>query len=107
MAHAGGTLDGITARLDHLAALGVDLVYLTPVVRAPSNHKYDAESFDEVDARFGGRRRAHAAPGRSGQATADQRQENEAAQGGNGGGHDDHGPGNMSSPILCSNLIAV
>ncbi len=54
LAHAGGTLDGIAARLDHLSALGVDALYLTPVMRAPSNHKYDAESLDEVDVRFGG-----------------------------------------------------
>ncbi len=52
--HAGGTLDGIAHRLDHLASLGVDLLYLTPIFRAPSNHKYDTASFEEVDPRFGG-----------------------------------------------------
>lgn len=52
--HAGGTLDGISARLDHLSALGVDALYLTPVFRARTNHKYDTESFDEVDPAFGG-----------------------------------------------------
>jgi glycosidase len=52
--HCGGTLDGIAARLDHIASLGADALYLTPIFRAPSNHKYDTESFDEVDARFGG-----------------------------------------------------
>lgn len=52
--HAGGTLDGITARLDHIASVGADAIYLTPIFRAPSNHKYDTASFDEVEPRFGG-----------------------------------------------------
>jgi glycosidase len=52
--HAGGTLDGVVARLPHLEALGVDAIYLTPIFRAPSNHKYDTSSFDEIDPVFGG-----------------------------------------------------
>lgn len=52
--HAGGTLDGIAARLDHLVALGADALYLTPIFTADSNHKYDTRSFDQVDPRFGG-----------------------------------------------------
>lgn len=52
--HAGGTLDGIAERLEHIRALGADALYLTPIFRAPSNHKYDTESHDEVDPRFGG-----------------------------------------------------
>jgi len=50
----GGGLDGVAARLDHLAALGADAVWLTPIFRAPSNHKYDASSLDEVDEQLGG-----------------------------------------------------
>ena len=52
--HAGGTLNGVVDRLPHLEALGADCVYLTPVFEAPSNHKYDATSFDRVDPCFGG-----------------------------------------------------
>ncbi len=52
--HAGGTLDGVTARLDHIVGLGADALYLTPVFCAPSNHKYDTTSFDAVDERLGG-----------------------------------------------------
>ncbi len=52
--HAGGTLDGVRARLDHIVSLGADCLYLTPIFRAPSNHKYDTASFDEVDPCFGG-----------------------------------------------------
>lgn len=52
--HCGGTLDGIAARLDHIAVTGADVLYLTPIFRAGTNHKYDTADFREVDARFGG-----------------------------------------------------
>jgi alpha-glucosidase len=52
--HLGGTLGGIAHRIDHLASLGVDALYLTPIFTAPTNHKYDTARFDEVDPRFGG-----------------------------------------------------
>lgn len=50
----GGDLDGIAERLDHLAGLGVNTVYLTPIFPARSNHRYDAASFDHVDPLLGG-----------------------------------------------------
>ncbi len=50
----GGTLDGVRQHLDHLQALGVTLLYLTPFFASRSNHRYDAESFDEVDPVLGG-----------------------------------------------------
>jgi alpha-glucosidase len=50
----GGDLDGIAAHLDHIADLGADTVYLTPIFPAPSNHRYDASSFDGVDPLLGG-----------------------------------------------------
>src|SRR5690606_23127844 len=50
----GGDLPGIIERLDHLVSLGVDLLYLTPVFPAGSNHRYDAASFDSVDPLLGG-----------------------------------------------------
>ncbi|SCG75510.1 alpha-glucosidase [Micromonospora echinaurantiaca] len=50
----GGDLDGVTERLDHLARLGVNTVYLTPIFPARSNHRYDAASFDAVDPLLGG-----------------------------------------------------
>ena len=50
----GGDLDGITEHLDHLVALGVNLLYLTPVFPAASNHRYDASSFTAVDPLLGG-----------------------------------------------------
>lgn len=50
----GGDLDGVIGRLDHLVALGVDLLYLTPIFPAASNHRYDAATFDRVDPLLGG-----------------------------------------------------
>jgi len=50
----GGDLDGITARLDYLAALGVGTLYLTPFFPAASNHRYNASTFDRVDPLLGG-----------------------------------------------------
>lgn len=50
----GGDLDGITQRLDHIAGLGADTVYLTPIFPARSNHRYDAAGFDHVDPLLGG-----------------------------------------------------
>ncbi len=50
----GGTLDGISDRLDHLTGLGASMLYLTPVFEAWSNHRYDARSFDHVDPVLGG-----------------------------------------------------
>ena len=50
----GGDLDGIAQRLDHLAALGVNTLYLTPIFPARSNHRYDAAAFDRVDPLLGG-----------------------------------------------------
>jgi len=50
----GGDLDGAIDKLDHLVSLGVNLLYLTPVFPAASNHRYDASSFDSVDPLLGG-----------------------------------------------------
>ncbi len=50
----GGDLLGIEQRLDYLSNLGIDLLYLTPVFQAPSNHRYNADSFEYVDPLLGG-----------------------------------------------------
>ncbi|MFJ6418471.1 glycoside hydrolase family 13 protein [Paeniglutamicibacter sp. NPDC091659] len=50
----GGDLPGIEARLGHLAELGANVLYLTPIFPAESNHRYDASSFDTVDPLLGG-----------------------------------------------------
>ena len=50
----GGDLDGIAAHVDHIAALGANTVYLTPIFPARSNHRYDANSFERIDPLLGG-----------------------------------------------------
>ena len=50
----GGDLDGVAEHLDHIAALGADVVYLTPFFPGRSNHRYDAHTFDAVDPLLGG-----------------------------------------------------
>ena len=50
----GGDLQGVTAHLDYLSGLGVDLIYLNPVFASPSNHRYDAVDYHQVDPALGG-----------------------------------------------------
>ncbi|MGB9871949.1 MAG: alpha amylase N-terminal ig-like domain-containing protein [Anaerolineae bacterium] len=50
----GGDLQGVTAKLDYLRSLGVTAIYLNPVFRSPSNHKYDTTTYEEVDPHLGG-----------------------------------------------------
>lgn len=52
-ARFGGTIRGIEEKLDHLSGLGVEVLYLTPVFEAPSNHKYDTVDYLRVDPHFG------------------------------------------------------
>jgi cyclomaltodextrinase / maltogenic alpha-amylase / neopullulanase len=49
----GGDLAGITDKLDELKSLGVNTLYLTPIFRAASNHKYDTADYRQVDPAFG------------------------------------------------------
>jgi alpha-glucosidase len=52
----GGDLKGIESKLDYLAELGTNAVYLTPVFTAFSSHRYDVVDYDHVDAHLGGDR---------------------------------------------------
>ncbi len=45
----GGTLAGIQAKLDYLHALGVTVLYINPIVRARTNHRYDTGDYETVD----------------------------------------------------------
>ncbi|KEF40737.1 MAG: hypothetical protein ER33_15315 [Cyanobium sp. CACIAM 14] len=49
----GGTLRGVTARLDHLASLGVTCLWLTPIFPSPSHHGYDPIDPGAVEPRLG------------------------------------------------------
>jgi alpha-glucosidase len=49
-----GDIPGVTARLDHLATLGVDAVWLSPFYRSPQNDAgYDVADYRDVDPLFG------------------------------------------------------
>jgi len=49
-----GDLPGITSRLDHLAALGVDVVWLSPVYPSPQDDAgYDISDYQDIDPTFG------------------------------------------------------
>lgn len=49
----GGDFAGITSKLDYLANLGINGVYLCPINESPSNHKYDTTDYTKLDPRFG------------------------------------------------------
>lgn len=51
----GGNLWGVAEKLDYLSSLGVGVIYLSPIFRAYSNHKYDTGDYMEIDGMFGGR----------------------------------------------------
>ena len=50
----GGTLWGIIEKLDYIKSLGTTAIYLSPIFRAASNHKYDTADYMTVDPIFGG-----------------------------------------------------
>lgn len=50
----GGNLYGIIEKLDYLKTLNVSIIYLSPVFKANSNHKYDTGDYMNVDEMFGG-----------------------------------------------------
>lgn len=49
----GGNLRGITEKLDYLKALGIDCVYITPIFESPTNHRYDAMDYFQIDPMLG------------------------------------------------------
>lgn len=50
----GGNLIGVREKLDYLSSLGVGVIYLSPIFKAYSNHKYDTGDYMTVDEMFGG-----------------------------------------------------
>ena len=50
----GGDLQGVTEKLDYLKSLGVDAIWLTPILKARSNHRYDTDDYMQVDPFLGG-----------------------------------------------------
>lgn len=50
---AGGDLQGIIKKLDHIRELGCNTLYLTPIFSSVSNHKYDISDYHAIDEQFG------------------------------------------------------
>jgi glycosidase len=49
----GGDLQGILDKLEYLDDLGINAIYLTPIFRSASNHKYDTIDYFTIDPHFG------------------------------------------------------
>jgi cyclomaltodextrinase / maltogenic alpha-amylase / neopullulanase len=49
----GGDLAGLIQKLDYIKRLGANTIYMTPVFRASSNHKYDTADYRHIDPGFG------------------------------------------------------
>lgn len=49
----GGDIRGIIEKVDYLKDLGVNLLYLTPIFKSSTNHKYNTQDYFDIDPQFG------------------------------------------------------
>ncbi len=49
----GGNFKGITEKLDYIASLGVDIIYLNPISKSFSSHRYDTGDYKTPDPMLG------------------------------------------------------
>ncbi|MDE6189145.1 MAG: glycoside hydrolase family 13 protein [Clostridia bacterium] len=49
----GGNFQGIIDKLDYLKGLGVTLLYLSPIFKSSSNHRYDTGDYGQIDPLLG------------------------------------------------------
>ena len=49
----GGNLRGVQEKLDYIQSLGVTVLYLNPIFKARSNHKYNTGDYRTIDPSFG------------------------------------------------------
>ena len=49
----GGDIKGVMEKINYLAELGVEVIYLNPIFVSPSSHKYDTQDYDHIDPHFG------------------------------------------------------
>ena len=49
----GGSLAGITEKLDYLKSLSVSTIYLNPIFEADSNHRYNTADYHAIDPLLG------------------------------------------------------
>lgn len=55
----GGDLWGVYEKLGYVKSLGTDIIYLTPIFKSPSSHKYDIEDYFKIDPEFGDEETLH------------------------------------------------
>mmetsp|Transcript_16576 Transcript_16576/g.35719 ORF Transcript_16576/g.35719 Transcript_16576/m.35719 type:complete len:586 (-) Transcript_16576:88-1845(-) len=49
----GGDLPSLLGKFDYLKDLSIDVLYLQPICKAFSNHKYDATDYNELEPQYG------------------------------------------------------
>lgn len=49
----GGNLKGVIEKLDYIKSLGVTAIYLNPIFKSASNHKYDTGDYRNIDEMYG------------------------------------------------------
>ncbi|MEG1609145.1 MAG: alpha-amylase family glycosyl hydrolase, partial [Clostridia bacterium] len=49
----GGNLQGIIDKLDYLSELGITIIYLSPIFKSSSNHRYDTGDYFDIDPLLG------------------------------------------------------
>ena len=49
----GGTIRGITENLDYIASMGFNCIYMNPIFKAESYHRYDTLDYYEIDPQMG------------------------------------------------------
>ena len=49
----GGTIKGITENLDYIASMGFNCIYMNPIFKAESYHRYDTLDYFEIDPQMG------------------------------------------------------
>lgn len=52
----GGDLHSLGTKIDHIQALGAEVLYLNPIHLAYTNHKYDALDFQRISPEYGDRK---------------------------------------------------
>jgi glycosidase len=50
---SGGDLQGVINKLTYLQSQGITVIYFTPIVKGSSNHRYDADNYEDVDPYLG------------------------------------------------------
>ena len=49
----GGTIRGIANNLDYIASMGFNCIYMNPIIKAESYHRYDTLDYYEIDPQMG------------------------------------------------------